>query len=99
MRLASEPRLPQSTSPAEDRAVQDPPRLRQGTPYRQGGGRHPHRGPAGVAGPTGTWRGHLLNTVIRQARPGEGRALTAAYGWLFGPAASRRLVPMLRWTL
>jgi GNAT superfamily N-acetyltransferase len=27
--------------------------------------------------------------MIRQARPGEGRALTAAYGWLFAPPGVR----------
>src|SRR4030095_10631795 len=80
MRLASQSRLPESTTTAEDRAVQDAFGLRQRAPHRQGGGRHPHRGTASATGAAGAWRGHLL---IRQARPGEGRTLTAAYEWLF----------------
>jgi GNAT superfamily N-acetyltransferase len=86
MRLASQSRLPESTTTAEDRAVQDAFGLRQGAPHRQGGGRHPHRGTASTTGAAGAWRGHLL---IRQARPGEGRTLTAAYEWLFAAPGIR----------
>ena len=41
MRAAGQPRLAEPAAAAEDRAVQDPPGLRQGAAQRPGGRRHP----------------------------------------------------------
>ena len=44
VRPAGEPGLREPAAAAEDRAVQDPPRLREGAALRQGGRGHPRRG-------------------------------------------------------
>ena len=51
MRFAGESRFAESAAAAEDRAVQDTPGLRQGTPHRQRGGRHLDRGAARRSAP------------------------------------------------
>ena len=60
VRSARQRGLRQPASGSQDRAVQDPPRLREGAPLRQGGGRHPRRGPPAAALAPQVRRHHLL---------------------------------------
>ncbi|CAA9411404.1 MAG: putative electron transport protein, partial [uncultured Nocardioides sp.] len=60
VRPAGQHGLGEPAARAEDRAVQDPPRLREGAPLRRRGGRHPRRGhPAAEVAPQ-VRRDHLL---------------------------------------
>ena len=51
LRPAGRPRLGEPAAGAEDRALQDPPRLREGAPLRRGRRGHPRRGAADAARP------------------------------------------------
>ena len=62
----------ESSDGAEDRAVQDAPRVREGTPVGRRGGRDPHRGAGAAAQPPEVRRHHLLGRSVAE-RP-SGRA-------------------------
>ena len=51
VRAAGQPGLGQPAAGAEDRALQDAPRLREGAPLRRGGRRHPRRGASSCCAP------------------------------------------------
>ena len=60
LRPAREPRLGEPAAGPQDRALQDPPGLRQGAPLRRRGRDHPRRGPRPPPLPPQVRRHHLL---------------------------------------
>ena len=99
LRPAGQPGLREPAAAAEDRAVQDAPRLREGAPLRQGGRGHPRRGDPDAARPPQARRDHLLSRATdRPARPlvrrePRGRDQRRPARWARRPAGSRARRP------
>ena len=74
VRPAGQPGLGEPAAGAEDRALQDPPGLREGAPLRRRGRRHPRRGPPAAPLPPQVRRHHLLTGQLG-ALSGADRAL------------------------
>ena len=96
VRPAGQPGLRQPAPGAQDRAVQDPPGLREGATLREGGRRHPRRGPPPAAQPPQVRRRHLLAPRSGEWAQSSGtrephQASWSGTGSAHSPAPSRRI--------